>query len=61
MRPANAPISARLAVLRSGVATARGRAVVLADWSGHDKSPARAGLSVERETGLEPATFSLEG
>jgi hypothetical protein len=39
----------------------RGQVVVLADWAGHDKSPALAGLSVERETGLEPATFSLEG
>jgi hypothetical protein len=61
MRLADAPISARLAVLRSGVARARGRAVALADWSGHDESPARGGLSVERETGPEPATFSLEG
>jgi hypothetical protein len=61
MRLADAPISARLPVSRSGAARARGGAIVLTDWSGHDKSPGLPGLSEERETGLEPATFSLEG
>jgi hypothetical protein len=37
------------------------RVVTLASRRVNNKSPPFTGLSVERETGLEPATLSLEG
>ena len=60
-RPAaDALLAARRAAGGQTVAT-WGELVELADHRKNAKNPALTGLSVERETGLEPATLSLEG